>query len=270
MSATTPGAPRRSARTRSAPPPAAPWPSTPLDAVQRAFDLLVCPPAPLSFDGRHVDGLPDRDLPLDELKLLLLDDATSRAVRDQVWRELVLRARRDGPAWVIAAAGLALPGLRRAAGRLSIGWHGDSSDRDGELLLGFVHRLGTLDLEHGRIAGKLIDAGARAARQAQARCAEAEAVKARVTRSMPPQQPWDHPDWVLARAVSEAVISPEECLLIAETRLDRIELPVIAERLGVSVEVASAWRRKAEHRLAAAIHAGELEWVSLAATSAIG
>jgi hypothetical protein len=98
-----------------------PWPSGPLDAAQRAFDLLTCPPAPLAFDGRGFAGLPPRLLPLEELKKILIADRTPRWVRDAVWRELVVRGRRDGPAWVVAAAGLAMPGLRRAAGRLARG-----------------------------------------------------------------------------------------------------------------------------------------------------
>src|SRR5207249_10592262 len=112
-----------------------PWPTTPLDAAQRAFDLLVCPPAPLAFDGRGFRGLPNRILPLDELKKLLIDDATPRPVRDAVWRELVVRARRDGPAWVVAAVGIAMPGPRRVAGMLGKGWAGDSSDPGSEPLL---------------------------------------------------------------------------------------------------------------------------------------
>src|SRR5258706_6279282 len=111
-----------------------PWPSTPLDAAQRAFDLLVCPPAPLAFDGRAFAGLPQRLLPLDELKRFLIDSATPRPVRDTVWRELVVRARRDGPPWVIAAVGIAMPGLRRTAGLLAKAWHGDSSHRHREML----------------------------------------------------------------------------------------------------------------------------------------
>jgi len=74
-----------------------PWPSSPLDAAQRAFDLLTCPPAPLAFDGRGFAGLPPRLLPLDELKKILIADRTPRPVRDTVWRELVVRGRRDGP-----------------------------------------------------------------------------------------------------------------------------------------------------------------------------
>ncbi|GLL08327.1 hypothetical protein [Dactylosporangium matsuzakiense] len=239
------------------------WPTTPLDAAQRAFDLLVCPPAPLTFDGREIPGLPDRHLPLAELKRLLIDDATSRPVRDAVWRELVVRARRDGPAWVIAAVGIAMPGLRRAAGMLAKGWPGDSSDRDSELLTGFLDRLRSIDLGDSRIAGKLIDAGARAVKAAREREAATDMIRVQAAWSLPPQQPWDHPDWVLTRAVAQAVIDQDDYLLIAETRLEHAALATVADRLGVSVALAAAWRRKAEQRLAAAIRAGELDWVPL-------
>src|SRR2546430_12379858 len=90
-----------------------PWPSSPLDAAQRAFDLLPCPPAPLAFDGRGFAGLPPRLLPLDELKKILIADRTPRPVRDTVWRELVGRGRPGGPARGVAAPGPAGPGLGR-------------------------------------------------------------------------------------------------------------------------------------------------------------
>src|SRR5947209_5384156 len=80
------------------------WPSSPLDAAQRAFTLLAQPPTHVGFDGRGLDGLPDEILPLDELRDLLLSPAASVEVRDTVWRELVTRARPDGPAWAVAAA----------------------------------------------------------------------------------------------------------------------------------------------------------------------
>jgi hypothetical protein len=72
-------------------------------------------------------------------------------VRDAVWRELVVRARRDGPAWVVAAVGVAMPGLRRIAGLLTAGWRGDTDDLDSELIVGFVARLKTIDLDVPRI-----------------------------------------------------------------------------------------------------------------------
>jgi hypothetical protein len=241
-----------------------PWSPTPLDAAQRAFELLCCPPAPLAFDGRGFAGLPDRLLPLDELRALLIGDATPRPVRDAVWRELVTRARRDGPAWVLAAIGLAMPGLRRSAGRLARRWHGDTSDRDAELLAGFVARLATVDLDEPRICGRLLDAGERAAKRAGEQAEATDTLRVDGAWSLPPHQPWDHPDWVLARAVAAAVITPDECMLIGATRLDETPLRAVADTLRVSVPLAAAWRRAAERRLAEAIADGELDWVPLA------
>jgi hypothetical protein len=155
------------------PPTSRPWPSSPLAAAQRAFDLLCSPPAPLTFDGRGFDGLPDRILDLAQLKAVLLRRATPPAVRDAVWRELVIRARRDGPAWVVAAVGVAMPGLVAAAGALAAGWRGDRADVDAEMLVGFVERLHTVDVDAPRVCGRLLDAAVRAGRRARA--AEGEA-----------------------------------------------------------------------------------------------
>jgi hypothetical protein len=136
------------------------WPASPLSAAATAFRLLTIPPAPLAFDCRPITGLPDTVVPLDELRRLLIHDGTPRPTRDLVWRELVIRAQRDGPARVVAAVGLALPGLRRRAGRLAIGWHGDTADLDAELLTSFLERLATIDIDAANICGRLIDAGA--------------------------------------------------------------------------------------------------------------
>lgn len=236
------------------------WPSSPLAAAERAFELLACPPAPLAYDARGVAGLPRRTVPLDQLRRLLICDRTSRPVRDQVWRDVVVRARRDGPAWVIAVVGLAMPGLRRAAGRLAAGWRGDTTDFDAELLTGFLARLSTVDLDEPRICGRLIDAGARAVKAAREREEDTDIVHVDGAWSLPPHPSWDHPDWVLARAVAQAVIDPDEHLLISATRLDDIPLRVVADKIGISVSVAAAWRRKAERRLAEAIGLGELDW----------
>jgi hypothetical protein len=245
------------------------WPASPLAAAARAFDLLTCPPAPLAFDARGVPVLPQRILPLDELRDLLTSDATGKPVRDLVWRHLVTRARRDGPAWVVAAVGIAMPGLRMQAGLLTKRWHGDTADLDAELIAGFVERLGTVDIDAPRICGRLIDAGARAAKRSRLAEEEATAVHVDGAWSRAPQGPWDHPDWVLTRAVAAAVIDPEEHLLIGATRLEEVPLPVVATKLGISPTLAAAWRRKAERRLVAAIAGGELDWESLTRSAAI-
>lgn len=235
----------------------------PLDAAQRAFDLLTIRPAPLAFDCRGIPGLPQELVALDELKRLLIRDGTPRATRDVVWRELVIRARRDGPAWVVASVGIAMPGLRRRAGRLARGWHGDSDDLDSELLAGFLERLKTLDLDGPNICRRLIDAGTRAVRRSCHHDHDRDAIRLEDARSLPPARPWDHPDFVVARAVAAGVIGPEEGLLIGATRLEDIPLHAVAAHLQVSVSTAAAWRRRGEHRIAHAIQDGELRWIAL-------
>jgi hypothetical protein len=240
------------------------WPTSPLDAAQRAFDLLTCPPAPLAFDGRGFAGLPDQLMPLDELRKLLLLPHTAVTVRDSVWRELVIRSRRDGPAWVVAAVGMAIPGLRHTAGMLTTGWKGDVSDLNSELLVGFLERLKVVDVDQRRICGRLIDAGARAAKRMRERYSDEQLVHVAAPGPRMPMLPWDHPDWVLARAVVASVLDPEEANLIAATRLGTATLAEAASALGMDAVLAASWRRTAELRLRDAIRAGELDHVSIA------
>lgn len=239
------------------------WPSSPLAAAGRAFTLLVQPPTHVGFDGRGFAGLPDEILPLERLRALLLAPQTNVEVRDAVWRELVIRARRDGPAWVVAAVGIALPGLRHVAGLLASGWRGDTRDLDAELLTGFVERLKTIDLEPPRVVGRLIDAGLRAARKARDAESDAQLIYTDATGPIAPIQPWDHPDLVLARAVAVGVIDADEANLIAATRLENATLAQAAARLGIAASLASSWRLKAERRLLEAIREGDLAFVPL-------
>lgn len=238
------------------------WPASPLDAAERAFALLAAPPHPVTLDARQVPGLPDHLVPLLELRRLLIDDAIPHPVRDAVWRTVVALARDGDSTWVLAAVGLALPGLRRRAGRLAFGWHGETADLDAELLTGFLDRLSTIDLDASNICTRLIDAGARAVRRTRSSAQDTDTIHVHEPWG-PPPRPWGHPDWVLTRALTAAVIDPEECLLISATRLDDVPLHVVADRLGVSVALAAAWRRDGERRLVTAIRAGDLDWVTL-------
>ena len=238
------------------------WAVSPLAAVGQAFDALATPPTPLTFDTTGVPGLPQQPVRLSELRRWLLDRSTSPEARDVVWRELVAHSRRpppDGPAWTVAAVGLALPGLTAAAGRLSRGWRGDTSDLDAELLTGFVARLRTLDASEPRVLGRLMDAAIRAGRRARAQAGDLEVVRVERAWSRAPSHPWDHPDWVLARAVAAGVVDRTEAHLIGATRLEDNRLVDVAAQLGLDVQLARDWRYRAEARLAEAIRAGELD-----------
>jgi hypothetical protein len=239
------------------------WPSSPLDAAARAWDLLVTAPTQLGFDGRGHPGLPDRTVRLDELRDLLLAATTPRSLWDPVWRELVDRARRDGPAWVVVTVGMALPGLRRLARQLTIGWRGDTADLDSELLVGFVARLKTIDLDAPRVVGRLLDAALRAGRKARDADSDTHLIHVEAAEPTAPIAPWDHPDLVLARAVAAAVIDADEAHLIGSTRLGLATLAVVGAELGISASRAWDRRRAAERRLVAAITAGDLAFVPL-------
>lgn len=241
------------------------WSVSPLSEAKRAFDQLTRPPVPVAFDGRGIAGLPQRLLDLAELRRLLTDadDPPSRETSDAVWRDLVVRARRDGTAWVIVALGLAVPGLKNAAGWLAVGWHGDRSDVDAEMRAAFLERLHTVDLDAPRVFGRLLDAAVRAGKKARMDAGDGQVVHVDWVWSFAPPQPFDHPDFVLARAVRAAVIDIDEAMLIGETRLDDLPLAKAAADLGVSVQLAAAWRYKAERRLRQAIANGEIGGVAL-------
>jgi hypothetical protein len=225
-----------------------------LDSVDAAFRLLTCGPQPLAVHAAQLaQGLPDRLVPLDELRVLLLHPATSARARNLVWAELVRRARAGEPAWVIGLTGVALPGLRRAVASLSTAYRGDPADLQSEVLAGFLAALRALDLddlESVPLASRLCWAAWRAG-QALA-CADAGYAARR--RSLGawhdgPQAPWGHPDFVLAAAVRKGVLTGEQAELIGRNRLERVPLSQIAAERGISHTALCNRRKRAEsHR----------------------
>ena len=238
------------------------WPTSPLAALGRAFDLLVQPPAPYSIDGDAFPGLPAGPIGADRLRAVLLSRRVTPPVRDAVWRQLVHRSRRpapDGQVWTVIAAGVALPGLTAASGALCRGWSGDTADIDAEVLAGFVGRLKTLDVTGPRVVGRLIDAGIRAGRRARALAGDRDAIRVDGAWSCPAAQPWDHPDWVLAPAVRAGVLDRTEARLIGATRLEDHTVLEAAVALGLDPQLAADWRRRAEARLVQAPRVGEVD-----------
>jgi hypothetical protein len=89
-------------------------PPTPFDALEICFRLLSNGPACLALDGRRLGrGLPARQIPLGELRVLLQHPATTSDLQRAVLEELVRLATKERGSWVIALAGMLLPGLRR-------------------------------------------------------------------------------------------------------------------------------------------------------------
>ncbi|MEV0733690.1 hypothetical protein [Polymorphospora sp. NPDC050346] len=237
---------------------------SPLDSHQRAFNLLIRRPAPIAFDGRGFSGCPQRIMALDELKTFLLDHDTTPEVRDSVWRELVVRARRDGAGWGIGAIGIAMPGLRKRAGDITRGYRGDTDDIDAEMLKTFWEQmLQRADLDQHRILGRMLDAAERAGRKIRYPTVTTDPFDSEPAGPRLPLHPWDHPEFVLARAIVIGVIDADDANLIAETRLEGVSVQTAAARRGIQGQLASHWRDQAEQRLVAAIRSGDLAGVRL-------
>jgi hypothetical protein len=240
------------------------WPG-PLAAVAGAFRLLVTGPQPLALHAaRLAAGLPDRLVPLDELTVLLLHPGVSPVARNKVWAELIRRARSGSPAWTVGLAGVALPGLTRAAASLASGYRGDSRDLETEVLAGFleaVRRLDTDNLDSVPLASHLTWAAFRAGRALACSDAAWAARRRDLDESATlAARPSGHPDFVLAAAVRRGIITAADAELIGASRLEGIPLSRLAAEKGSRHDSLCRRRAKAEKRLTRALLAGEMEF----------
>ncbi|HEX5495430.1 MAG TPA: hypothetical protein VFX70_12740 [Mycobacteriales bacterium] len=249
-----------------------------LYTVEATFRSLCRGPAPLALHGRRVHSdLPARPIQLTELREVLLwpHQPRSYAVREAVWAELVCRAQTQGPAWVVGAAGMALPGLRRAHARLCRRFATvDREESAAVLLAGFLTALRGADPGGDRLPGRLVWAGYGAARRYavdQMRFQQATGPGLEeVAGSAAPPVLFGHPDLLLAHAVAGGLLTGEEADLIGATRLEQVTVAQAAGRLGVSVAAVKMRRHRAEHRLVTALRDGRLTCRGYTPTTAPG
>ena len=140
--------------------------TSPLEVADAAFRAAAAGPPPLVLDGAAVGhGLPRRDVPLDE-KRILLAPSTAYAARDAAVAALLGRTRSGDERWILGLTGVLLPGLRRMAGRLTRQYPGDPDCGDAEVLAGFVDGVATWDGRAGTgIASRLLWLAYRRCRQ---------------------------------------------------------------------------------------------------------
>jgi hypothetical protein len=236
------------------------WPASALAAAEKAFTLLTTPPAPLVFDTRTIGhGLPAGMVPLDQLRALLLKPGTCDAARDACWHLLVDHARRWGPAWVVAAVGMALPALTRMAGRLCAGHSRRADDIEAELLTGFLDGLRHADLSGPAPYVRLCWLGWRQARQARGGDTTAELPELPEPGGRTPARPYGHPDLILNRAAVLGYLTSEQADLISATRLGHELIDDIAARQGVDASVLRMRRRRGELAIQAVLNAGLID-----------
>ncbi|MFD4254824.1 hypothetical protein [Amycolatopsis thermoflava] len=230
-----------------------------LDIARDTFTWLVTGPHLVSLNGRLFPGLPDRYIPLDEVRDRLLARRCPQATRDAVWAHLVLRSRTEGATWTVAAVGVALPALTSVAATLSDRFAGDPADVHAEVLRGFLTALSTIDLRPPRIMLRLRWAAYRSGYDALAEALAGPTPVAQGFRSTPPHTPWGHPDLVLARAVADGVLTQTEAALIGATRLEEVPVADWAAQHQTGEWAAYKTRKRAELRLAAYLRDGAAE-----------
>ncbi|GAA1810859.1 hypothetical protein GCM10009682_35560 [Luedemannella flava] len=237
--------------------PARPAGASLLDEIEYRFRLMAEGPKPLSVDGRKVGhGLPRRPIALPELSAILMHPSCGFDTRDEVWRLLVARTRSEGASWTVGAVGVAMPGLRNAAHRLSRTYTGDVH---AALVAEFVAALATVNVARPGVVSRLLDAASSAARSALRAAEPAASGEANFAPgSTLPPPPSGHPDLVLVRAVVAGVLSAEDADLIGTIHLEDVSVAEYADRLGLSRWTVYKRRRAAEARLVEAIRSGAL------------
>jgi DNA-directed RNA polymerase specialized sigma24 family protein len=245
-----------------------------LDTLEARFRMLCRGPEPLTLPGGMFTAGRRRPVRLVEAReLLLWPGRMDHDSRDRVWTELVRRAQADratgtgsdAAAWVVAAAGVLGPGLRRVIDRLTTGWAGDRDDLEAEVVVGFLTALQTIDSDSGRLASRLCWAAYRAGLALRRRQTEESRRRAVGVEVSTPARRCGHPDFVLAAAVRAGTLTSAEADLVGATRLEGHPLDRAAAELGISRGTLLTRRSRAERRLAAAIRTG-----TLATTTATG
>ena len=232
--------------------------SNALDIARDAFTLLVTGPKPLAVDGRDFAGLPDRVIPLNELRDLLLDGCTW-STRDQVWVHLVEQARRAGSAWTVGCVGMALPALLAVANRLCDRLTEDREDVCAAVLVGFLERLSTVDLARPGVVVRLRWAALRAGSAARRDALPGMVRRSPGFNSEAPPLPWQHEDLVLLCAVADEILTAAETDLIGDTRLDRVQIDAWARARNLRRDAVYKARARAEQRLHAYLNDQRLD-----------
>lgn len=251
------------------------WPTSALDAAATAFAALTCEPAPLALDCAafgYDTGLPQRVMPLPALRDWLLRHPRAYTARDEVWRELIHRARLDGPHWVVAAVGMAMPALQQYAAQLAEGYDGDPADVDAEIVTGFLTALrDRVDLAKDAPYASLCRAAWRAGRDLRLQQREylpVEDIEHVAAGPRAPKVPYGHPDLLVRRAVTLGILDQEDEQAYIDVRLGRRAIEPIAAAIGVSVDALRMRLSRIDNRIAEALSNGLLTGVASPETMA--
>lgn len=207
-----------------------------LDVVERRFAELTTFPNALALDGVRLGcGLPSRLEPLDEIRVLLLKRQTTWLTKDAVWKELVRRAHEEPEPWIMAAAGMMVPGLKHIAGKLNPRYPGDKADLDSEILEGFLQALDLAEDDQPKVYSQLYYGAFRKGHEACNRENRLRRQNAAIDDAIRIRRKVNgHPDLILADAVLGNALTEEQAGLLSAVHLDGENRHVVAGRCGLS------------------------------------
>jgi hypothetical protein len=238
---------------------------TPFDTLRHAFHALMADPFPLALPGADIDvATATGDVPLAQIKSLLMAAGTGRAVKRRIWVQIVRRSQQGEAAWTVAAAGLAYPLLAGRVLRACRASAGDVDEFQAEVLVEFLAALKDVDVEDPRItdiAGWLAWRALNASKSFRHREAVAAGCGTGAPSAVTPLFPAGHPDIVLARAVIAGIVTREEAEWISRTCLGEESAKDVAGEFGMGLSTFYRHRHEAGLKLAAAIDSGELHSV---------
>lgn len=215
--------------------------------IDDAFHGLGSGPKAYAVDGSQLHpDLPQRTIPVTELRSILLHPSTSFDARDAALGAVVRYSQTGDSQWTTIALGLLLHGLRGAAGRLTRGFTGDVDDLDAEIIEGALRALRSCDTSKDGVASRILWAAFRSGQRIRGIDIETpvEGLEAVETGAVA-----GHPDLILTAAMEAGVITASEAELIGETRVNGTKMPVVASNVGIPVKTLWQRRLRAERRL---------------------
>lgn len=205
-----------------------------LDLTEEQFQSLSQRAHPVTVDGPRLSReLPARRIGLAELRVILLKRRAGDRLKNAVWSHLARMTRTAPDPWMIASAGMMLPGLKSIAARMRACYPYDPGDLDSEILEAFLRELSRLDPDRPAPHTQLYLAAWRRGYETCRREAR------RAGRYAPlPDGLADHrrgnPDIALARAVLDGVVTAEQAALVSRVHLDSAQRGDVARQLGMS------------------------------------
>lgn len=125
-------------------------------AIEQHFTTLTAHSGePLTLPTPDTSDTTTRDLTLPDARAFTRDLTNPLRQRDEIWRELITRARITPDPWALVATWMLLPALKSATYRISHATRLDIADLRSAVITGFLETLATINPERDNLGSVL-------------------------------------------------------------------------------------------------------------------